>query len=268
MLMSASAWGQQKQDTILINDNQRIDEVVVRGNAVSRVNTSAFSVTAVDTRQLRNTNQDLGKILDKVSGLKVREDGGVGSSASINLNGFTGKHVKIFLDGVPMDGASSSFGINNIPSGFASRIEVYKGVVPVNFGGDALGGVINIVSDRTPRTYVDVSYSYGSFNTHRTNISVGLFGSNGLSLRLNAYQNYSDNDYKVKTQWTDLKTNAVSKEERWIRRFLDKYHNEAVIVRMGVENKPWADRLIVGANYSQEYAQIQNANLMKIIAVR
>lgn len=265
MLMSASAWGQQKRDTILINDNQRIDEVVVRGNAVSRVNTSAFSVTAVDTRQLRNTNQDLGKILDKVSGLKVREDGGVGSSASINLNGFTGKHVKIFLDGVPMEGASSSFGINNIPSGFASRIEVYKGVVPVNFGGDALGGVINIVSDRTPRTYVDVSYSYGSFNTHRTNISVGLFRSNGLSLRLNAYQNYSDNDYKVKTQWTDLKTNAVSKEERWFRRFHDKYHNEAVIVRMGVENKPWTDRLIVGANYSQEYAQIQNANLMKIV---
>ena len=83
------------------------------------------------TRQLRNTNLDLAHVLDRVSGVKVREDGGLGSGTSINLNGFTGKHVKLFIDGVPMEGAASSFGINNIPASFANSIEVYKGVVPV-----------------------------------------------------------------------------------------------------------------------------------------
>ncbi len=244
---------------------QQLGEVVVRGNQVKRVNSSAFNVVAVDTRRLRNTNLDLAHVLDRVSGVKVREDGGVGSGVSVNLNGFTGKHVKLFIDGVPMDGASSSFGINNIPASFANRIEVYKGVVPVDFGGDALGGAINIVTDHSPHTYVDVSYSYGSFNTHRSNLSLGWTSKQGLTLKLNAYQNYSDNDYKVKTQWTDLQTNAVSEEEGWFRRFHDRYHNEAVIFQIGVVDKAWADKLVFGVNYSHEYAQIQNANLMKIV---
>lgn len=249
LIMTMTAWAQHDSDSLKndfskhhqqdnyrknlhgdkLKQTQHLGEVVVRGNQVKRINSSAFNVMAVDTRRLRNTNLDLTHVLDRVSGVKVREDGGLGSGASINLNGFTGKHVKLFIDGVPMDGASSSFSINNIPASFANRIEVYKGVVPVDFGGDALGGAINIVTDHSPHTYVDASYSYGSFNTHRSNLSLGWTGRSGLMLRLNAYQNYSDNDYKVKTQWTDLETNAVSNEEAWFRRFHDRYHNEAVI---------------------------------------
>lgn len=285
LIMTMAAWAQHDSDSLKndfskshqqdsyrknlhgdkLKQTQHLGEVVVRGNQVKRVNSSAFNVMAVDTRRLRNTNLDLAHVLDRVSGVKVREDGGLGSGASINLNGFTGKHVKLFIDGVPMDGASSSFSINNIPASFANRIEVYKGVVPVDFGGDALGGAINIVTDHSPHTYVDASYSYGSFNTHRSNLSLGWTGKSGLMLRLNAYQNYSDNDYKVKTQWTDLETNAVSNKEAWFRRFHDRYHNEAVIFQLGVVDKTWADKFVFGLNYSHEYAQIQNANLMKIV---
>lgn len=259
------AYAQHRRDSLDLKTPHRLGEAVVHGSQVKRVNSSAFNVSAVDTRNLRNTNLDLVHVLDRISGVKVRENGGVGSATNINLNGFTGKHVKLFIDGVPMDGASSSFGINNIPASLASRIEVYKGVVPVDFGGDALGGAINIVTDHSPHTYVDASYSYGSFQTHRSNLSLGWTGRQGLTLRINAYQNYSDNDYKVKTQWTDLKTNALSKDEAWFRRFHDRYHNEAVIVQFGVMDKSWADKLMLGVNYSHEYAQIQNANLMKIV---
>lgn len=276
LVISSVASAQHRKDSVDFKESptekggkfsktQHLGEVVVRGNHVKRVNSSAFNVMAVDTRRLRNTNLDLAHILDRVSGVKVREDGGLGSGTSINLNGFTGKHVKLFIDGVPMDGAASGFGINNIPASFANRIEVYKGVVPVDFGGDALGGAINIVTDHSPHTYVDASYSYGSFNTHRSNLSLGWTGKQGLTMRLNAYQNYSDNDYKVKTQWTDLQTNAVSKEERWFRRFHDRYHNEAFIFQIGLVDKKWADKFMFDLNYTQEYAQIQNANLMKIV---
>ncbi len=265
LVYSSVASAQHRKDSVDFNKTHHLHEVVVRGNPVKRVQSSAFNVMAVDTRRLRNTNLDLAHILDRVSGVKVREDGGLGSGVSINLNGFTGKHVKLFIDGVPMEGASSSFGINNIPAGFASRIEVYKGVVPVGFGGDALGGAINIVTDHSPHTYVDASYSYASFNTHRSNLSLGWTGKQGWAVRLNAYQNYSDNDYKVKTQWTDLQTNAVSEEEGWFRRFHDRYHNEAVIFQAGIVDKKWADKLLLSINYTHEYAQIQNANLMKIV---
>lgn len=254
-----------KHNVTLRPEAVQVDEVVVVGGGVGRVNKSAFNAVAIDTKKLSNTTLDLAHALDQVSGVKIRQEGGVGSAAQINLNGFTGKHVKVFMDGVPLEGAGSAFQINNIPAGLAERIEVYKGVVPVDFGGDALGGAINIVTNRSTNTYVDASYSYGSFNTHKSNVSLGHTTKRGFTFQLNAYQNYSDNDYKVKTQYEDLATGAISKEEYWFRRFHDRYHNEAVVARLGVVNKPWADRLLLGFTYSHEYAQVQNANLMKIV---
>ena len=255
----------ERNDSSMTRRTHYLHGVTVRGSVVNRVNRSAFDAVAIDTRRLRNTNLDIAHVLDRVSGVKLRQDGGVGSQASINLNGFTGKHVRLFINGMPMDEAMNSFSISNIPASLASRVEVYKGVVPVSLGGDALGGAINIVTDIAPSTYVDASYSYGSFNTHRSNIALGWTSKKGFMLRLNAYQNYSDNDYKVKTQWTDLTTNAVSEEEGWFRRFHDRYHNEAVMLQAGLVGKSWADHLIFGLQYSHERADIQNANLMKIV---
>ena len=63
--------------------------------------------------------------------MKLRESGGVGSDMQLMLDGFSGKHVKVFIDGVPQEGARTVFDLNNIPVNFAERIEVYKGVVPV-----------------------------------------------------------------------------------------------------------------------------------------
>ncbi len=255
----------QKNDTAFFKRDHKLGEVVVHGSNVKRVNRSAYNAVSVDMSKYINTNMNLGQALDRVPGVSVRADGGVGSDVSVNLNGFTGKRVKIFIDGVPMDGSASSFGINNIPAGVASRIDVYKGVVPVEFGSDALGGAINIVTNKSRRTFIDASYSYGSFNTHRSNINLGFTAKNGFTASLTAYQNYSDNDYKVKTQYIDLQTSSYSQDEKWFRRFHDRYHNEAVIAQLGVVGKPWADRLVFGLTYSHEYAQIQNANLMKIV---
>src|SRR5690606_13161123 len=111
---------------------------------------------------------------------------------NITLNGFTGCNIRVFMDGVPMEGMGTAFQLNNIPVNMAERIEVYKGVVPIEFGADAMGGVINIVTNRTQNTTVDVSYAYGSFNTHKSNIALNHTFTSGLSLQLNACEDYSD----------------------------------------------------------------------------
>ncbi|MDR2650756.1 MAG: TonB-dependent receptor plug domain-containing protein [Prevotellaceae bacterium] len=254
--------GEIESDTI---KKDVLDEVIVVGKSkVREINESAYNVVSIDTRLLHNTTLNLTQTLDRISGVKIRETGGVGSEAQISINGFSGRHIKVFMDGMPMEGFGSSFQLNNMPVNLAERIEVYKGVVPVEFGSDALGGAINIVTKQTKNTYLDVSYSYGSFNTHKSNISFGHTTQNGFIFQLNAYQNYSDNNYKVKTNLLDFASSHYSKEEYWFRRFHDNYHNEAVIAKVGVVNKSWADRLLIGLTLSQEKADIQHANLMQI----
>ncbi|MDR1198889.1 MAG: TonB-dependent receptor plug domain-containing protein [Prevotellaceae bacterium] len=247
-----------------------LDEVIVLGKSkVREIGESAYNVVSIDTRLLHNTTLSLTQTLDRISGVKIRETGGVGSDSQISINGFSGRHIKVFMDGMPMEGFGSSFQLNNMPVSLAERIEVYKGVVPVEFGSDALGGAVNIVTKQTKNTYVDVSYSYGSFNTHKSNVSFGHTAKNGFTVQLNAYQNYSDNNYKVKTRLLEFSEDGLSalgftQEKQWFKRFHDTYHNEAVIAKAGIVNKAWADRFLIGLTLSREKADIQNANVMQI----
>lgn len=244
-----------------------LGEVVVVSNGVSRVKRSAFNAIAVDTKEFQNSTKNLSDALAKAPGMKLRESGGVGSDMQLMLDGFSGKHVKIFIDGVPQEGVGSSFGLNNIPVNFADRIEVYKGVVPVGFGTDAIGGVINIVTNKKKRNwFLDGSYSYGSFNTHKSYVNFGQTFKNGFTYEINAFQNYSDNDYQVDAPVEDFETGRIDKDKRVrVKRFNDTYHNEAVIGKMGIVDKKWADRLMLGFTYSHMYKEIQTGVRQEIV---
>ena len=260
--------GQRVRQNITISpETQQLDEVTVVSTGVSRLKRSAFNAVAVDTKELQNTTKNLSDALAKAPGMKLRESGGVGSDMQLMLDGFSGKHVKVFIDGVPQEGVGSSFGLNNIPVNFADLIEVYKGVVPVGFGTDAIGGVINIVTNKKRRRwFLDASYSYGSFNTHKSNVNFGQTFKNGFTYEINAFQNYSDNDYHIEAPVEDFETGRIDRDKKVrVKRFNDTYHNEAVVGKVGVVDKKWADRLMLGFTYSNMYQDIQTGVRQDIV---
>lgn len=260
--------GQRVRQNITISpETQQLDEVTVVSTGVSRLKRSAFNAVAVDTKELQNTTKNLSDALAKAPGMKLRESGGVGSDMQLMLDGFSGKHVKVFIDGVPQEGVGSSFGLNNIPVNFADRIEVYKGVVPVGFGTDAIGGVINIVTNKKRRRwFLDASYSYGSFNTHKSNVNFGQTFKNGFTYEINVFQNYSDNDYHIEAPVEDFETGRIDRDKKVrVKRFNDTYHNEAVVGKVGVVDKKWADRLMLGFTYSNMYQDIQTGVRQDIV---
>jgi len=248
-----------KQNLTIKPQVEELDEVVIVSNGISRLKRSAFNAIAVDTKELQNSTKSLSDALSKAPGMKLRESGGVGSDMQLMLDGFSGKHVKVFIDGVPQEGVGNSFALNNIPVNFAERIEVYKGVVPVGFGTDAIGGVVNIVTNKKRRNwFLDASYSYGSFNTHKSYVNFGQTLDNGFTYEINAFQNYSDNDYYVDAPVKDFETGRLDTDKKeHVKRFNDTYHNEAVIGKVGFVNRSWADRLLLGFTYSNMYQEIQ-----------
>ncbi|MGL5937135.1 MAG: TonB-dependent receptor domain-containing protein [Phocaeicola sp.] len=256
-----------QQNVTIESQSESLDEVVVLSNGVSRMKRSAYNAVAVDTKILHNSTQSLSEALAQAPGMKIRESGGVGSDMQLTMDGFTGKHIKVFIDGVPQEGVGNSFSLNNIPVNYAERIEVYKGVVPVEFGTDAIGGVINVVTRKSEnRWFLDASYSYGSFNTHKSYVNFGQSFKNGLTYEINAFQNYSDNNYYVDTPVKDFQTGAINKRliER-VKRFHDTYHNEVVVGKVGVVNKPWADRMFFSLTYSQFYKEIQTGVRQEVV---
>ncbi|MFI3304258.1 MAG: TonB-dependent receptor [Rikenellaceae bacterium] len=246
-----------------------IERVVVRGESQSsKVNKTAYNVQSIEIGDIKNTSANITQAMSKMSGVKLRESGGVGSDTQLSLNGFTGSHVKIFIDGIPQSG-NAAFSLNNIPAGFAERIEMYSGVVPIEFGADALGGVVNIITKRSNndgRLSLDASYSYGSFNTHKTFLKFEkILPKSGFTYGINAYQNYSDNDYYVDNYIVNFSTSANGNVLQSydpndivrVQRFNDTYHNETVIGTIGFMHRKWADFLTLKLNYSQYYKDVQ-----------
>ena len=258
------------QTTPSIHEDDKIinmEEVVINHSGVNRVKRQPYNAIAIDTKALESSSKSLSDALNKAPGVKLRENGGIGSDMQILLDGYSGKHVKIFIDGVPQEGIGSSFGLNNLPISFAERIEIYKGVVPINFGTDAIGGVINIVSNKYRKPFwAEASYSFGSFNTHRTNVNLGQNFNNGIRWELTAFQNYSDNDYSIYAPVEDFETGRIDRNKlEKVERFHDRFHNEAVTAQIGVYEKEWADKLNLKLSYSQNYKDIQTGVRQDIV---
>lgn len=252
----------KKLDVWLSESANVLSDVIIRGKSeVTEIKESPYTVAAIDVKPLKIRNLDINQILNTTSGVRIREDGGLGSDFNFSLNGFSGNQIKFFIDGIPMDYFGSSLTLNNIPANQISTIEVYKGVVPVHLGSDALGGAVNITTNTAIKNYLNVSYSFGSFNTHRSSVISRFTNKKGLALNINAFFNYSDNNYRILAPVPDPNFSETSGKMMTteVERFHDAYRSNTIQLEAGVENKKYADKLFVGLIASGNYKEVQQS---------
>ncbi|MFV0589929.1 MAG: TonB-dependent receptor domain-containing protein [Draconibacterium sp.] len=249
-------------DLVLTEENYKIGDVVVTGkSATRRVIEQAYQVASVSTKELFNSTADAKAVMNRIPGVRIQEEGGLGSVFNFTLNGFSGNQVKFFMDGIPMDNFGS-LNLGDMPVNMIERIDVYKGVVPVWLGTDALGGAVNIVTGQK-NNYFDASYSVGSFNTHRASVN-GAYTNpkNGFTVRGNLFYNYSDNDYKV---WARIVENNTVTDTAWVRRFHDRYRSASLKLETGFVNQHFADNLLLGILLSGNDKEVQHGATMNTV---
>jgi len=248
-------------DFALQEELAELDDVVITSKSkIQNIKESVASVSVLNTKELYAQNNNTSDIIKQISGVNVRQTGGFGSSAEIFINGMSGKQIKFFLDGVPLSYYGAGLGLNVIPVNLMQRIEVYKGVVPVDLGADALGGGINIIPRKSYSDYLDVSYSFGSFNTHKANANGQLINSKINTLfGVNSFYNHSDNNYKVDIEIPDEFGNP---NPATVRRFHDDFTNYMLSLYAGVYDKSYADRLIINARFSGLEDDVQHNAIM------
>lgn len=263
MSVSVNSPLQQLTITIEKNDPKVLGEVVVSKRSVKReILDKGFAVNVIETQEAAKRNLQTNDLLDRSVGVRIRQNGGLGSSVDYNLNGMSGNSVKVFIDGIPISTYGSSFNLNSIPPALIERIEVYKGVIPAHLADDALGGAINVVLKKGIKTMLNASVSYGSFNTVQSTLNATYRGKSGFTLKASGFQNYSDNDYEV---WGKFVYNILPNGRYdYIRakRFNDAYRSYGGRVEAGFTDVKWADSFLIGYNVSEDYNQIQHGQFM------
>ena len=246
-----------KQGKSHIRDSVALDNVTVTGKTkVQKLREGALSVNAIDVKSVAASVHSLSSLIDRTTGIKIREDGGVGSDFELSINGMSGNSVRYFMDGVPLDTKGSGVTLANLPVSMVDHVEIYKGVIPTWLGSDVLGGAVNIVTHRKKANYLDLSYGLGSFHTHQGDLSGQHVFNNGLTLRPSLSVNYSKNDYLMKE--VDVFEEAAGRylpNER--RRFHDDYFSLLGQLEVGFSDKWWADDCYVTLSYNKVNKDIQ-----------
>lgn len=199
---------------------------------------------------------DLGEILARQEGVAVRRSGGLGSNATLSLNGLSGDQIRYFLDGVPLDVAGLPMGVQNVPPQLLGELVIYRGVVPAVLGSDALGGAIELRT-RPPGAGSEVAANYqvGSFNTHRISAVASHRFDNDVFVKSYGFFDHSDNDYEV--------PNAVIADNGRdeivpLERFNDAYTATGGSIEIGLDDHVrWGD-LSVRGYASSTRRELQN----------
>lgn len=255
-----------KMNFVMQEKSVSLNEIEILGQSNSKqIQQKVYTATNLDIQPIATSLNNLSTLVNRATGIRIREEGGVGSDYNLSINGLSGNAVRYFIDGIPLSALGSGVSLANLPVNLVERIEIFKGVVPAELGEDALGGAINIITREARNNYVDVSVGAGSFHTYKADFNAQyVHKKNGFTVRPSFGINYSKNDYLMRDVeiWSEEENKYILVDKR---RFHDDYKSAFARLEAGFTNRKWADMALISASYSMENKDIQTGRKQSIV---
>lgn len=191
-------------DFELAEDNAELKAVVVTGTLkeVTRL-ASPIPVEVFSPVFFRkNPTPNIFESLSIVNGVQPQVNCNVCNTGDIHINGLEGPYTMILIDGMPIvSSLATVYGLSGIPNSLVKRMEIIKGPASTLYGSEAVGGVINIITQDAsdgPTLRMDAfGTSVGEFNLDvsggwKTGSSRSLLGMNYFHYTTPADVNYDN----------------------------------------------------------------------------
>ena len=136
------------------DEMEEIEEILVQATrSRRRVQDQPTRIEVLDAEEISEKIMmrpgNISMMLAETGGLRVQVTSPALGSSNIRVHGMRGRYTQLLADGLPLyGGQASSLGLLQIPPSDLGQVEVIKGSASALYGGQALGGVINLVSKR------------------------------------------------------------------------------------------------------------------------
>lgn len=163
-ILSTTLSAQAKEKVIVVTANRLETDIKNIGS----------SVTVIDKETLeKRGDRNLADALKRITGLSIVRRGGVGANTNIRMRGANAEAVRVMIDGINVADTSATdtrFDFESFPIDSIERIEIVRGNQSALYGSNAIGGVINIITNQNVRKGISGSAyieggSYGTVNT-------------------------------------------------------------------------------------------------------
>lgn len=210
-------YGNIALDIQMVKEEVSLDELVVSAtrteNRISQIPGRINMITA--ERLSMVAAQSIDEYLQFIPGVQVNRSFGIFSTkSSVTMRGLSGNEqarTLVLVDGIPVNKADGgSVNWNLISTGDVEKVEVVKGPGSALYGGNAMGGIINVITRKPVKKFQgNISSEYGSFNTRNLRVNVaGKFGTQaqkGIYWSANTF--YQKSDGYVTQSEADRKAN-------------------------------------------------------------
>lgn len=160
LLVSIPLFAQQEivKDT---SEVQRLEEVIVTGqHNPQSVGKSVFEVKVISRKDIeRQGGNNLADILNTTLNLNITPNTSTGKSG-VSLFGLDSQYFKVLVDNVPIineEGMGNNTDLTLINLDDVERVEIVEGAMGVQYGANAVSGIINVITKKSSRNVWDIS---------------------------------------------------------------------------------------------------------------
>jgi len=196
-------------------------------------------LTRADLDRLSPIEPSITQALATLPGVTISQNGGPGSLASVSIRGSSGSQVAVFIDGIRVGSATTGQAAwADLPTSAFDRVEVISGPAAASFGADAVGGVVQLFTNRAANqpNQTTISTGGGSNKTFDTQVrTTGSISSTGPLAAL-AGLTYSLGLHDYNTAGIDAtRPGAYGHEDG-----RNPYHAQDVDARLGYAHDNWS----------------------------
>lgn len=171
-----------------------LSELVITANFIPiELKESVYDIQVIDEQKISSKGaQNLREVLN--TELNFRTNNGHANETSINMNGLSGNHIKIMVDGVPVEGRlNESIDLSQLNLSGIEKVEVIDGPTSVAYGTNALGGTINLISKKNQdkKVAVHLKSFYETVGQYNASAEIGYKYRENL-FKLNLSRNFFD----------------------------------------------------------------------------
>jgi len=180
--------------------NTQLSEVVVTASMLpQQEKETGRNIVSIKGSSLQNLPiSSIDELLKYLPGIETQQRGPAGTQSNIIIRGGTFQQVLVIIDGIrindPLTGHFNSY-IPLHPEDI-NRIEIIKGAASAIYGSDAIGGVVNIITNGLQQKNnhkLSVGSKWGSYNSRSNNFWWGV-QKEKWKLSVSSQQNKADGE--------------------------------------------------------------------------
>ena len=162
---------------------KQLDELVITATRTERkLSNVAVPVQLISSKTIQQSGSlRLNDILQEQTGLYITSGSSAGSAGGgifgngAQIQGLSPDYTMILLDGEPIIGRQGGvIDLSRLTVANIKKIEIVKGPSSSLYGSEAMGGVVNIITDQPLKDQVVTSFRYGRFNSTDADITASV----------------------------------------------------------------------------------------------